>query len=78
MEKRSQVVVGEPFRVTGNGRRYFSKAHKEAVIAQCLAPGVSLAGGDWPMDSMPTWCANGFVIVGWVMSRRSRPRSWFR
>ena len=44
MEKRSQVVAGEPYRITGNGRRYFSKAHKEAVIAKCLAPGASLAG----------------------------------
>ena len=44
MEKRSLVVAGEPYRVTGNGRRYFSKTHKEAVIAKCLAPGASLAG----------------------------------
>ena len=44
MEKRSLVVAGEPYRITGNGRRYFSKAHKEAVIAKCLAPGASLAG----------------------------------
>ena len=25
MEKRSLVVAGEPFRVTGNGRRYFKQ-----------------------------------------------------
>jgi hypothetical protein len=37
------AVVGEPYRVTRNGRRYFSKAHQEAVIAKCLAPGASLA-----------------------------------
>ena len=43
MDRRSIVVPGEPVRVTSNGRRYFSKAHKEAVIAKCLMPGASLA-----------------------------------
>ena len=43
MDKRSMVVAGEPVRVTSNGRRYFSKAYREAVIAKCLAPGASLA-----------------------------------
>ena len=37
------VVAGEPYRVTRNGRRYYSKAHKETVIAKCLTPGASLA-----------------------------------
>ena len=64
MEKRSLVVAGEPFRVTGNGRRYFSKAHKEAVIAKCLVPGASLAG---------VALANGFnanLVRKWVRERR--------
>ena len=64
MEKRSVVVVGEPYRVTGNGRRYFSRAHKEAVIARCLAPGASLAG---------VALANGFnanLVRKWVRDRR--------
>ena len=43
MDKRGLVVAGEPVRVTGNGRRYFSKAHREAVVAKCLVPGASLA-----------------------------------
>lgn len=63
MEKRSLVVSGEPFRVTGNGRRYFSKAHKEAVIAKCLAPGASLAA---------VALANGFnanLVRKWVRER---------
>jgi len=63
MEKRSLVVTGEPFRVTGNGRRYFSKAHKEAVIAKCLAPGASLAA---------VALANGFnanLVRKWVRER---------
>ena len=65
MEKSSVVVVGEPYRVTGNGRRYFSKTHKEAVIAKCLAPGVSLAA---------VALANGFnanLVRKWVRERRA-------
>lgn len=60
MDKRSMVVAGEPYRVTGNGRRYFSKAHKEAVLAKCLAPGASLAA---------VALANGFnanLVRKWV------------
>ena len=33
----------EPLRVTCNGRRYFSAAHKRAVVQKCLVPGASLA-----------------------------------
>ncbi|MGK2962526.1 MAG: IS66-like element accessory protein TnpA [Gemmatimonadaceae bacterium] len=65
MDKNSVVVVGEPYRVTGNGRRYFSKAHKEAVIAKCQAPGASLAG---------VALANGFnanLVRKWVRDRRA-------
>lgn len=65
MEKSSVVVVGEPYRVTGNGRRYFSKTHKDAVIAKCLAPGASLAA---------VALANGFnanLVRKWVRERRA-------
>ena len=65
MDKRSMVVTGEPFRVTGNGRRYFSKAHREAVVAKCLAPGASLAA---------VALANGFnanLVRKWVRERRA-------
>ena len=64
MDKRSMVVAGEPYRVTGNGRRYFSKAHRDAVVAKCLAPGVSLAA---------VALANGFnanLVRKWVRDRR--------
>jgi len=57
-------VAGEPYRVTGNGRRYFSKAHRDAVVAKCLAPGVSLAA---------VALANGFnanLVRKWVRDRR--------
>jgi len=61
------VVPGEPVRVTSNGRRYFSKAHKEAVIAKCLTPGASLAA---------VALANGFnanLVRKWVRDCQARP-----
>ncbi len=60
------VVPGEPVRLTSNGRRYFSKAHKEAVIAKCLAPGASLAA---------VALANGFnanLVRKWVRDREAK------
>jgi len=60
------VVAGEPYRVTRNGRRYYSKAHKEAVIAKCLTPGASLAA---------VALANGFnanLVRKWVRQRVGR------
>jgi transposase len=66
MDKRALVVTGEPVRVTGNGRRYFSKAHREAVVAKCLAPGASLAA---------VALANGFnanLVRKWVRQRGVR------
>lgn len=42
MAERGMGLV-EPFRVTRNGRRYFSAAHKRAVVQKCLVPGASLA-----------------------------------
>ena len=38
------ALVIEPLRVTRNGKRFFSKEHKRAVIERCLAPGASVAG----------------------------------
>lgn len=37
------IGLAEPLRVTRNGRRYFSAAHKRAVVQACLVPGASLA-----------------------------------
>lgn len=42
MADRGMGLV-EPLRVTCNGRRYFSAAHKWAVVQKCLVPGASLA-----------------------------------
>lgn len=37
------MSLAEPLSVTRNGRRYFSAAHKRAVVQRCLVPGASLA-----------------------------------
>lgn len=66
MDKSSMVVASEPVRITRNGRRYFSKAHKDAVIAKCLTPGASLAA---------VALANGFnanLVRKWVRQRQAR------
>jgi transposase len=66
VDKRSMVVAGEAVRVTCNGRRYFSKAHREAVVGKCLAPGASLAA---------VALANGFnanLVRKWVRQRQAR------
>ena len=60
------VVAGEPVRVTSNGRRYFGKEHREAVVAKCLVPGVSLAA---------VALANGLnanLVRKWVRQRQAR------
>ena len=60
------VVPGEPVQVTSNGRRYFSRAHREAVIAKCLSPGASLAA---------VALANGFnanLVRRWVREHQAR------
>lgn len=69
MDRRSMVVQSEPVRITCNGRRYFSKAHKDAVIAKCLVPGASLAA---------VALANGFnanLVRRWVKQRRALSNS---
>ena len=42
MAEREMGLV-EPLRVTRNGRRYFSAAHKRMVVQKCLVPGTSLS-----------------------------------
>jgi transposase len=69
MDRRSLVVEGEPVRITRNGRRYFSRAHKDAVMAKCLAPGASLAA---------VALANGFnanLVRKWVRQRQALPKA---
>jgi transposase len=60
------VVAGEPVCVTRNGRRYFSRAYKDAIVGKCLAPGASLAA---------VALANGFnanLVRRWVRQRQVR------
>jgi len=60
------VVAGEPVRVTRNGRRYFSKVHRAAVVAKCLVPGASLAA---------VALVNGFnanLVRKWVRQGQAR------
>jgi transposase len=41
LENRRASV--EPLRVSRNGRRFFSEAHKLAVVEKCLVPGASVS-----------------------------------
>ena len=43
MVVESARVAVEPERVARNGRRFFSEAHKRAVVERCLAPGASVS-----------------------------------
>lgn len=43
MKPENRGVAAEPQRVTRNGRRYFSEAHKRAIIDKCLVPGASVS-----------------------------------
>src|SRR5262247_2006208 len=41
-EKRGVVTI-EPLRVSRNGRRFFSEAHKRSIVEKCLVPGASVS-----------------------------------
>lgn len=43
MNPKNRRVPVEPLRVSRNGRRFFSEAHKRAVVEKCLVPGVSVS-----------------------------------
>ena len=43
MKPENRRVSVEPLRVSRNGRRFFSEAHKRAVVEKCLAPGASVS-----------------------------------
>ncbi len=43
MKPENRRVTVEPLRVSGNGRRFFSEAHKRAVVEKCLVPGASVS-----------------------------------
>lgn len=65
MAEREMGLV-EPLRVTRNGRRYFSAAHKRAVVLKCLVPGVSLA-------AVALSCGfNANLVRRWVRQHQER------
>jgi len=41
-EKRGVVTI-EPLRVSRNGRRFFSEAHKRSIVEKCLVPDASVS-----------------------------------
>ena len=43
MRPENRRVPVEPERVRRNGRRFFSQAHKRAVVEKCLVPGASVS-----------------------------------
>lgn len=43
MKPESRRVPVEPLRVSRNGKRFFSEAHKRAVVEKCLVPGASVS-----------------------------------
>ena len=65
MAEREMGLV-EPLRVTRNGRRYFSAAHKRAVVQRCLVPGASLA-------AVALSCGfNANLVRKWVRQHQER------
>ena len=43
MRSENRRVAVEPLRVSRNGKRFFSEAHKRAVVEKCLVPGASVS-----------------------------------
>ena len=43
MKPENCRVSVEPLRVSRNGKRFFSEAHKRAVVEKCLVPGASVS-----------------------------------
>jgi transposase len=43
MKPENHRVSVEPLRVSRNGKRFFSEAHKRTVVEKCLAPGASVS-----------------------------------
>jgi transposase len=61
--------LAEPLRVTRNGRRYFSAAHKRAVVQKCLVPGASLAA------VALSYGFNANLVRKWVRQHQERSLS---
>ena len=68
MRPENRRVSIEPLRVSRNGRRFFSEAHKRAVVEKCLVPGASVSA---------VALAHGFntnLVRKWINQHRAQPR----
>jgi len=68
MRPENRRVPVEPLRVSRNGRRFFSEAHKHAVVEKCLAPGASVSA---------VALAHGFntnLVRKWINQHREQRR----
>lgn len=65
MKPENRRVAVEPLRVSRNGKRYFSEAHKRAVVEKCLVPGASVSA---------VALAHGFntnLVRKWIMKHQA-------
>jgi len=66
MKHENRRVAVEPERVSRNGRRFFSEAHKRSVVEKCLVPGASVSA---------VALAHGFntnLVRKWISNHQSR------
>jgi len=66
MKPENRRVSVEPLRVSRNGKRFFSEAHKRAVVEKCLVPGASVSA---------VALAHGFnanLVRKWIVKYRAR------
>jgi transposase len=66
MKPENRRVPAEPLRVSRNGKRFFSEAHKRAVVEKCLIPGVSVSA---------VALAHGFntnLVRKWIVKHQAR------
>jgi len=67
MKPENRRVSVEPLRVSRNGRRFFSEAHKRAVVEKCLVPGASVSAVS---------LAHGFntnLVRKWIIKHQAAP-----
>ena len=66
MKPENRRVPVEPLRVSRNGKRFFSEAHKRTVVERCLVPGASVSA---------VALAHGFntnLVRKWIVKHQAR------
>ena len=66
MKPENRRVTVEPLRVSRNGKRYFSEAHKRTVVEKCLVAGASVSA---------VALAHGFntnLVRKWIVKHQAR------